>query len=227
MNTLRAMYGLRRVCPAVPSLLLSATTIHLLNLPTEPAATNLSRGIQDLQIMSTNHPFAAECIDIILSLAGKWSIAIPDEVGSASTFRPSERQWQSPSTSSFWAASIPRQDSSGGARSNDSASSYKDSPFAPPVSQSHGPSFPPLYNTALAQYDPQSAFWTPFPGQTMPVPSQHVVPSMGLSPMESSSSQWHSFEPILGSTSTVTETRPHEIEVTMAESMSFHDWQWQ
>ena len=227
MSTLRAMYGLRRICPAVPSLLLSATTIHLLNLPTEPAATHLSQGIQDLQTMSTNHPFAAECIDIILSLAGKWKIAIPDEIGSASTFRTGERQWQSPSNSSFWAASIPRQDSSGGARSNDSAASLNDSPFAPPVSQGHHPSFAPLYNTTLAQFDPQSTFWTPFPGQTMPIPAQHVVPSMGLSPMESSSGEWQGFGPGMESTSNMNETRPHEHQGTMDANMSFQDWQWQ
>src|ERR1700761_617714 len=135
MNALRGMYGLRRVCPAVISLLLSATTIHLLNLPAEPATINLSQGIQDLQTMSTNHQFAAESVDIIVSLANKWGIALPDDVATNRTFRPgTQRSWQSPASSTFWAASIPRKESSGGTRSSDS-SSHNDSPFPPPPSQ--------------------------------------------------------------------------------------------
>lgn len=46
MNALRAMYGLRRVCLAVTGMLLSASTIHLLNLPSEPAVSYLSQALR-------------------------------------------------------------------------------------------------------------------------------------------------------------------------------------
>lgn len=230
VNALRGMYGLRRVCPAVTSLLLSATTIHLLNLPAEPAATNLSQGIQDLQMMSTNHQFAGECVDIIISLASKWKIALPDDVRTATTFRPgAQRPWQSPASSTFWAASIPRKESSGGARS--SGSSTHESPFAPPPSQSHNTSFAPLYSQPSGHMDSAQAqppFWTPFPGQTMPIGAQHIVPSMGFSDMEAASSPWQVYGSGMGQSAQMnTDPRQQGGHEHMDETQSFQEWHWQ
>merc|ERR1711939_142779 len=84
-NALRAMYGLRRVCLAVSSFLMSASTIHLLNLPSESASAHLGQGLSDLQAMSVNHQFAARCVDIIRSLASKWNIALPDSAASVNS----------------------------------------------------------------------------------------------------------------------------------------------
>lgn len=209
--------------------MLSATTIHLLNLPAEPATTNLSQGIQDLQTMSTNHQFAAECVDIIVSLASKWGIALPDDVGTNTPFGSgTQRSWQSPASSTFWAASIPRKESSGGARSSDS-SSHNDSPFPPPPSQSLHTPFAPLYNNPSTQLDPphaQGTFWTPFPGQAMPIPAQHVVPSMGFSGMETTPNQWQMFGSGMGSTSHMNQ-RQQGGQEPMDEGLSFQEWHWQ
>ena len=239
MNALRAMYGLRRVCLAVTSILLSASTIHLLNLPSEPANLHLSQGLHDLQAMTTNHQFAARCVEIILGLAKKWNITLPEGSATASPFRPGgQRQWPSPTSFTFWAASILRKESSGGTTSSDSASSHHESPLSPPPPQSQRhPPFGSFFSDPTVPLDTsqsQTAFWTPFPGQTMPAPPQHIVPSMTMdfSTMESEetqSTQWPTFGGgVAGLTvhmQDITQQRPGV--QGMGESLSFEGWRWQ
>ena len=164
------MYGLRRVDLLVCSWIMSASTIHLLNLPSDTAAANLSQGLSDLQTISMNHQFAARCIQIIRSLAKKWNIALPDNTGMRSPVGP----WESPAASAFFAASIPRQDSSqGGTTSGSSISSGRqpDTPFAPPQSAQQQQGYPSFYSDPtipMDAYQSQHAFWMPFPGQGGP-----------------------------------------------------------
>ncbi|KAK5110746.1 hypothetical protein LTR62_005623 [Meristemomyces frigidus] len=183
MNALRAMYGLRRVCHLICSWIMSSSTIHLLNLPDESAAANLSQGLHDLKTMSVNHQFAGRCIEIIRSLAGKWNIALPEDVAAVSTFRLA-RQWPSPSSSGFFATAIARKDSTESrAMSGGSISSEKQpqTPFLPPQPehQNHQPqlelhtqqNMPTFYTDPTAPMDDnqaQHAFWTPFPAQGFP-----------------------------------------------------------
>ncbi|EME38553.1 hypothetical protein DOTSEDRAFT_75913 [Dothistroma septosporum NZE10] len=204
MNALRAMYGLRRVALVVVSLVLSASTIHLLNLPSEEAAAHLSQGLHDLEAISVNHRFAARAVDIVRSLSSKWNIALRESAAAVSVYRMGlQREIASPPPSTFFAASIPRKHSSeGGTRSADSG--YKESPFAPPSATSH-----PLqrqqqqhsqnqiglfYTDPTTPLDPnqtQPAFWTPFPTQVMPMPHH----DMGSTMMEFSGLEdqqnWH------------------------------------
>lgn len=169
MNALRAMYGLRRISLGVTSLLLSASTIHLLNLPSEQATAHLTQGFQDFQAMAVNHQFAGRCVDIIRSLAIKWQITLPDGAGAPNmAFRnPDQKPGSSTTspTSAFFAASIPRGDSGGrGTQSSSSTTSsatHQESPFAPPQQLSPFPLDP-----AQSQ-----EFWTPFPAQGMPTPN--------------------------------------------------------
>lgn len=179
MNALRAMYGLRRVCLPVTGLLLSASTIHLLNLPDEQAASHLTQGMHDLQAMSTNHYFAGRCVDIIRGLANKWHIQLPDNAPRATPFRAdSGCPPNGLPQSAFFAPSIPRQRSSrSGARSNDSQrTSASDSPYGPPTAtqpQQDASQDSVFFNDPFAQMDPmqmQSSFWLPFPAQGMPAP---------------------------------------------------------
>jgi len=132
MNALRAMYGLRRVGLPVTTILLSASTIHLLNLPSESSAAHLGQAMNDLQAMSVNHRFAAKCVDIIRALATKWSITLPDGAAPGSVYRDTAHLCgPSPTSSTFFAASIPREQSSeSGTRSGDSMTSQ--GPFLPP-----------------------------------------------------------------------------------------------
>ena len=232
MNALRAMYGLRRVTLPVTSLLLSASTIHLLNLPAEPSASHLSQALHDLQAMSTNHQFAAQCVDIIRSLAKKWSISLPEGAASVSAFRLAGQR-PSPTSSNFWAASIPRDVSSSGTNSNQSSSSQHESPFQPPHPQ-RPPSYPNFFDEPGSQMDPgmtQNLFWTPFPGQTMPVPPEHVVPSMhmDMSGMENSATQWPtSFEQTIPGLTSFSQTSagPLSSSVTMTNNLGYENWQW-
>ena len=96
VNRLRSLYGLRCVCLTVTSLLLSAGTIHLLNLPSESASSYLAQGIRDLGDISVNHQFAVRCIDIITGLAAKWNIALPQGTAIAH-----QQTWPSPTSSTF------------------------------------------------------------------------------------------------------------------------------
>lgn len=190
MNALRAMYGLRRVCLAVTNILLSASTIHLLNLPSESAAVHLSQGLNDLEAMSTNHRFAARAVDIIRSLSSKWNIALPEGAAAVAVYRlGAQRNVSSPPPSTFFAASIPRNRSSEG-RSRSGNSSVPESPFTPPTTNPHqhtqnnqrGPtSVPMFYSDPQTQLDPSqaaTAFWTPFPTQVMPINQHDLHPAM-------------------------------------------------
>lgn len=233
MGALRAMYGLRRVCFAVPSILLTAITIHLLNLPAEPSVSHFSQGLQDLQAMSINHPFAARCVEIIRALAIKWNITLPESASVAPAFRlAGQRPWPSPASSTFWAASIPRKQSSGsggGNRSGGSASSSQhESPFPPPPNQAQQQSaFSSPFNDSANlldtnQIQAQGAFWTPFPAQTMPVASQNIVPSMSMDfAMDTNAAQqWQMYnEP----TSDPHQTPQHQ----PPPGMDYGGWGWQ
>lgn len=185
MGALRAMFGLRRVTHIVCSLLMSASTIHLLNLPSETAAANLSQGLHDLQAMSVNHQFAGNCIDIIRSLATKWNIALPEGAASVAIYRASGgKSWPSPPPSAFFAASIPRKPSSGsGTRSDSSMSSNtQGTPFGPSTqpqasqpSQAQAQAFQTFYSdptTPMEASQAQHAFWTPFPVQGVPAQAE-------------------------------------------------------
>ena len=174
MNALRAMYGLRRVSLAVSSFLMSASTIHLLNLPSDPAAAHLSQGLQDLQSMAVNHQFAARCVDIIRSLAAKWNIALPESAAAVGVFRGpgGPRAWPSPPSSTFFAASIPRKESSSGGsgtRSEGSNPSRADGPFHPPrPGPLHQMSYYSDPATPVDSARGSNQFWTPFPVQGAP-----------------------------------------------------------
>lgn len=236
MNALRAMYGLRRVCLAVTALLLSASTIHLLNLPSDAAASHLSRGLHDLKTLEINHPFAARCVDIIRGLASKWNIALPEDAIAPSASRSSgQLAWPSPTSSTFWAASIPAEKPSGGARSSGSTSSHRDSPFPPPPHpQSQRQALlGSFFNDPIVPLDSiqaQNSFWTPFSGQTMPMPPQHIVPSMSMdfNTTENQSTQWPMFGGATpGSESHVPHNTLQQPELHVDQSLRFEDWQWQ
>jgi hypothetical protein len=213
MGALRAMYGLRRVPMPVTGLLLSASTVHLLNIPTEQASANLSQAMHDFRAMSTNHYFAGNCIDIIRELATKWNIQLPESVPSSSPFKLGSHLTIPPPQSAFYAPSIPRQISSGnsGAVSAESNSTLQESPFSPPPGppsrqQSHQQqevhqiqqqqqSVSP-YDDPFANMDPnqiQEAFWVPFPLQGMPHIHYGDEHANGINFHDSSSSHWQHY----------------------------------
>lgn len=74
------LYGLRRNCILITHTLLSACTIHLVDLPSETAARHISQDLHYLEEISANHYWAARCFRIIFGLAKKWNISLPDDV---------------------------------------------------------------------------------------------------------------------------------------------------
>ncbi|KAK6386687.1 hypothetical protein LTR65_008750 [Meristemomyces frigidus] len=234
MNALRAMYGLRRVCLAATSFLMSACTIHLLNLPSDSAASHLSQGLHDLQAMSVNHQFAARCVDIIRSLATKWNIALPETAASAVFRGVGARPWPSPPSSTFFAASIPRkQSSTDTTRSAGSGSRRRDGPFSPPQAPPQPQQPPPFYNDPTAPVDPshaQNAFWTPFAVQGVPAQPQSWNHMMyGFSNPENTQ-QW----PVFAGPAVVTAhedagQHPTPTSMAMDETMggAIGNWNWQ
>ncbi|KAK3069519.1 hypothetical protein LTR53_012082 [Teratosphaeriaceae sp. CCFEE 6253] len=178
MNALRAISGLRRVALNTCSWIKTASTIHLLNLPSEAAAANLTQGMHDLQTISVNHPFAARCIDIIRSLAAKWHIVLPEATQAVMYQQMPAAPRLTPPTTAFFAASIPRNtstESGVGSGGSESGSSHQaETPFASPAQPPS--SFPTYYSDPTTPMDPgqtQHAYWTPFPGQAVPAASFH------------------------------------------------------
>nr|POE75752.1 nitrogen assimilation transcription factor nit-4 [Quercus suber] len=227
MNALRAMYGLRRVALAVPNVLLSAATIHLLNLPSEPAAAHLSQGLHDLQAMAVNHQFAAQCVDIIKSLAVKWDIVLPDGAAAISVFRGTHYSPNSPPhASTFFAASIPRTNSSDTGTHSSSSISSNQSQFPLPSSSDQRLQFARSYSDPTVSLDlshAQDALWTPFPAQGMPInqPSAFRNFDMGYSAMRGNQ-QWH--------ISDGTESHhgaPGSLESSASSNFVNLDWRWQ
>ncbi|KAK6431710.1 hypothetical protein LTR95_012131 [Oleoguttula sp. CCFEE 5521] len=193
MSALRAMYGLRRVALPVTGFLLSASTVHLLNLPSEQAATHLTQAMHDFRAMSMNHYFAGRCVGIIRDLANKWHIQLPEAAPSVSPFRLGDQPFfSSPPQSAFYAPSIPRQTSSNsqpnsgpnsgsGPISTDSSIPTEHSPFKPPSAPPALPSnpqppqpdmiyYPDNFNAfdQNQQQQQQQQYWVPFPHQGMP-----------------------------------------------------------
>lgn len=235
VNVLRNIYGLRRVPLAVTWLLLSASTIHLLNLPSESASTHLCQGMHDLQAISVNHQFAAKCVDIVRALAAKWNIPLPEGAAAASTFK---EHWPSPPSSTFFAASIPRNSSSGSDTRSGGSESNQD-PFPPPEQTStqlrqqrqRQQQFPTYYSDTTTPMDAnqtQMAFWTPFPAQGVPTQQQHWHAGLTINYAQPDSRhQWSMYGGCTGPTTSGAGTHQGAVG-SMDEDMggSAADWSW-
>ncbi|KAG9856957.1 3-oxo-5-alpha-steroid 4-dehydrogenase, partial [Aureobasidium melanogenum] len=102
MNALRAMYGLRRTSLAVSSILLSASTVHLMNLPSQGAAVQLTQAMQDLDKMSVNHRYASCCLEAINRLANQWGIRLPEATANLAPFPSPKPDQAMPNMSLFF-----------------------------------------------------------------------------------------------------------------------------
>ena len=217
-GTLRDSYGLRRVPLRVLSLLLAASTIHLLNLPDDESAMRLNQAFQDFQAMSTNHQWAARCITIVQSFAIRWRIALPEAMFNSHI----QHQPAPPSSSVFWSASIPQERSFS---SESSASNYspQDSGLLQPPAYQHRPVSPSFLagpSVPVEQFPVPDAIWTPFPNQTMPFPHQSIVPSLSIepAPLDALDGNWSlvdQSEQMLGSPSS-----------NIPRTEGFTRWQW-
>jgi len=190
MNALRGMYGLRRISLSVTVILLSASTVHLLNLPSPNAAMHLVQALQDLRTMSVNHQYASLCIEIIGRLADQWGIALPENAKNMTPFRsPDPPRFAAPNMSVFFTQAALSNDAidalSGTSQRHDSGSMYEQSfiqhnysvlPHQPntlatsrPVMQHMGSAGHSLHSTPM-QTTPvpgSQGIWSTFPQQQM------------------------------------------------------------
>lgn len=119
MNALREMYGLRRTSLAVSSILLSASTVHLMNLPSQGAAVQLTQAmrkfapepvrrrdanppLEDLDKMSVNHRYASCCLEAINRLANQWGIRLPEATANLAPFPSPKPDQAMPNMSLFF-----------------------------------------------------------------------------------------------------------------------------
>lgn len=133
MNALRGMYGLRRMTLSVTVILMSAATVHLLNLPSQSATMHLTQALQDLHTMSVNHRYASSCLEMIHRLASQWGIPLPESAKTMSPFQSSEPMHHTaPQMSVFFTQATLSNDSIdnlsvGGQARHDSGSMYEPS----------------------------------------------------------------------------------------------------
>ncbi|KEQ57679.1 uncharacterized protein M437DRAFT_79547 [Aureobasidium melanogenum CBS 110374] len=194
MNALRAMYGLRRTSLAVSSILLSASTVHLMNLPSQGAAVQLTQAMQDLDKMSVNHRYASCCLEAINRLANQWGIRLPEATANLAPFPSPKPDQAMPNMSLFFTQATlsnesPESHVTPPAQSlrHDSCSIFEPSlaahnmPILPTNSQSslgvasqHSMHSTPV-NTTLVQA--QMNMWSSFPSQQMSTPMQLQSPT--------------------------------------------------
>ncbi|THW92568.1 hypothetical protein D6D06_07282 [Aureobasidium pullulans] len=193
MNALRGMYGLRRTSLAVSPILLSASTVHLMNLPSQGAAMQLTQAMQDLDTMSVNHRYASCCLEVINRLANQWGIRLPEGTANLAPFRSPEPDQAMPNMSLFFTQATLSNESmeslvappSNNLR-HDSGSMFEPSfaphnmPILPTPSQSslgstsqHSMHSTPMNTTPVQA---QSNMWTTFPSQQMSAPMHIQLP---------------------------------------------------
>lgn len=176
VGALRALYGLRRVCLPMVEFLSSASTIHLLNLPSDTSIRHLGQALHDLRAISTNHPFAGKCEDVIRKLASEWQINLPGDALGAFPSKPSAHSLRHPE-SGHSSIAVPRQLSQPVTCSTSSQESHSSGLV------NHDSRFGPR---DLSQYPRAGSFWSN-PGY--PVGQYALIDHISMQ----QASQWHLF----------------------------------
>ena len=199
-STYRNIYSFRRVSILVTHILLSSSTIHLLNLPDETAGTFLSQGIQDLHEISTNHPFSNRCLRVVLALAQKWGIELPQQAQEAANASTPESMLSSPISSGHLLSTPYAQGINDiQSRDNQSRSTYEvqhhnsssnerrlhhyqqqrresETALVLPITSQHYTDNSGHHDNSAALSGlsaiPTDLFWSPFPDQSMPLQAQ-------------------------------------------------------
>ncbi|KAI9793529.1 MAG: hypothetical protein M1816_007962 [Peltula sp. TS41687] len=158
----RNLYTLRRECVLMSHCLLSASTIHLLNLPSPRASRYITDDLRNLNEASVCHGFAGRCLRIIQTLAQKWEITLPEEASRIGSTSSTERP--SPSESSEylltpWGGSM-----------------------QPRMRRDSVTELVPTDETALSA-SLSDLFWTPFPYQGIPLQATLAPSPMDISSM--------------------------------------------
>ncbi|KAI5236504.1 hypothetical protein E4T43_08601 [Aureobasidium subglaciale] len=214
MNALRGMYGLRRTSLVVSTILLSASTVHLMNLPSQGAAVQLTQAMQDLNTMSVNHRYASCCLEVINRLANQWGVRLPEGATNLAPFRSPDLDQAMPNMSLFFTQATLSNESMESLVAppthnlrHDSGSMFEPSfaphnmPILPTPSQSslsansqHSMHSTPMNTTPVQT---QSNMWSTFSSQQMSAPMQLQLPTADFQMMNvdpSGSYGYHSFQ---------------------------------
>ena len=169
----RQTYGLRRVPLIATHILLSASIIHLLNLPNPSSAQDLALSITCFRDLSANHTFAFRGLDIIMALSRQWNIQLPSEVAQIAYDLPPEVP-----------RSLPDIQGSENTRAHPSVPDH--------VQQQHndhtkdttsGIPFSAVRNSPRPFTKPADMFWSPFPDHSVPLQAHQRSGPMDISAM--------------------------------------------
>lgn len=163
----RNLYSLRRVCIILAHIILSTSTVHLLNLPNPSATRSLADSVRALREMSMNSAFAGRCLRIIISLGTKWGIKLPSEVQEATATLSPETMLPSPDSGEFFAPLQPHTDPH---RPNPGRR-HSATEMLMPTATANGSSNTSSGTSAPSApaANPSDLFWTPFPDHSMPL----------------------------------------------------------
>jgi hypothetical protein len=79
MRLYKRTYGLRQICNIAVYMVHSACTIHLLNLPEKLAKRDIIHGAKHLEEIAEDWLCARRTLSILIVLARKWKIELPEE----------------------------------------------------------------------------------------------------------------------------------------------------
>ena len=173
LGTYRQLYGLRRVPLSATHVLLSASIIHLLNLPNALSARDLLLSITCLRGISANHAFAVRSLHIIMALSQKWNILLPSEVAQIAYDLPPEIP-----------TSLPDPQASGNALTHlSSMLDHSQQRNIHTKDLANGLPSSDVKNSPRPFATPAGMFWSPFPDHSVPLQAHRQNGPMDISAM--------------------------------------------
>ena len=174
MGTHRRLYGLRRVPIVSTHILLSASIIHLLNLPNPSSAQDLALSITCLREITANHAFATRCLNVIMALSQQWNIHLPPEIAHIAYDLPPEVS-----------KSLPDPQSSGILTHRSYVTDRFSQQQANPQNQdsAHGFPFAAVKHSPRPLATAADMFWSPFPDFCVPLQAHQHNGPMDISAM--------------------------------------------
>lgn len=182
IGTYRQIYGLRRIPLVATHILLSASIIHLLNLPNPSSAHYLALAITSLREVSANHAFSRRCLHITIALSRQWSIHLPSEVTQIAYDLPPEVPT---SLSDPKIASTHILDEPDPSQQQDDLHPKDVAPHLP---------FSAVKDSSRPFVTPADMFWSPFPDHSVPLQAHQPNGPMDISAMlDNPNNDWNQF----------------------------------
>lgn len=179
LNIYRRTYGMRHTSIVICHIILTSNIIDLINLPDPIATHNLALGLTFAREGATNHTFYMRGAHILLALSKQWNIDLPLEVTQAASEIPTKLPMscvRGSATPQPWPPVATTTTQTFPAQTVQESYTGKDSQNNVPFYTAQGVAAPPN-----GVSPPQDFFWTPFPGQNVPI---HAVQQQSSGPMD-------------------------------------------